>query len=283
MRTIDFETVLTQALQTAGLDRDSVSSQTFNQFRDFANFRLKFCWEYDVWPALIRTTAFPVINTGNLHYIIIPDDGIVTNSEGTFKVEVGDIFQITSKDPRLTGKNTVIGFSEDEYEEVVSGVVNKTVRRIIVQTEGYSELYLSYRLPCPELIGDLYNPNITYQPGQTVYWAYLNNSYFAPTTGALYAGKKGNFWKCLIQTNTKPNIDGNTNPASGDKWEKIKIPQFMGQYLVKSLHADWLKSEMQMDYGNIVEKDAMALLDFEVSKIIVQQGHSPKIKFNQIY
>jgi len=80
---------------------------------------------------LIRVTAFPVVHSGTTHYVVIPNDGIVTNSQGTFKVNVGDIFQVTKEDPRTMGKHTVVGFSIDESEQVVSGVVQDTVRRLI--------------------------------------------------------------------------------------------------------------------------------------------------------
>jgi hypothetical protein len=283
MRTIDFETILAQGLQYAGLDRDNVTEQSFNQIRDFANFRLRRAWEYDTWPDLNRVTAFPVVHNDNLHYAIIPNDGVVTNSQGTFKVNVGDILQITKEDPRLMGKHTVVGYSIDEYEQVVSGVVNDTVRRIILDNPNTDEVYVSYRLACPELVGSLYTQGPIYKPGQIVYWAYSNNHYFAPTTGNSYAGKKGNFWKCIVETTTKPNIDDNNSPTANDKWEKVKIPQFFGQYIIKGIHADWLKSEMQIQLGQAIEMEAQSLLDFEVQKVIVQQGLSPRLNFNQIY
>jgi len=283
MRTIDFETILAQGLQYAGLDRDNVNEQSFNQIRDFAHFRIKTAWEYDAWPDLIRVTAFPVVHSGTTHYVVIPNDGIVTNSQGTFKVNVGDIFQVTKEDPRTMGKHTVVGFSIDESEQVVSGVVQDTVRRLILESASADEVYVTYRLQCPELVGSLYSQTVTYKPGQIVYWAYANNAYFAPTTGNAYAGKKGNFWKCIVETNTKPNIDDNNNPAANDKWEKVKIPQFLGQYIIKGIHADWLKSEMQVQLGQAIEAEAQSLLDFEVQKVIVQQGQAPRLNFNQIY
>lgn len=283
MRTIDYETILAQAFQLTGLDRENVNTQDFNQIRDFANFRIRLAWEYDAWPDLLRTTLFPVVNDNTMHYVIIPNDGIVTNSQGTFKVNVGDIFQVTKEDPRTMGKHTVVGFSVDEYDQVVDGAVQDTVKRLIIDSANTNEVYVTYRLECPELVGDLYQSGITYQPGQQVYYAYSSDSYFAPTTGVLYAGKKGNFWKCLEATSTKPNIDGNSSPTAGDKWEKVKIPLFLGQFIIKGVHADWLKSEMQIDFGRTIDLESQSLLDFEVHKIITQQGHSPKLNFNQIY
>jgi hypothetical protein len=283
MRTIDFETILAQGLQLAGLDRDNVNEQDFNQIRDFANFRLKRAWEYDVWPDLVRITAFPVVNSNNIHYVVIPNNGIVTNTAGTFKVSVGDIMQVTKEDPRGMGKHTVVGFSIDEVEQAVSGNVYTTVRRVILDAADTTEVYLTYRLECPEFIGNLYVSGNNYYQNQIVYWAYQSGKYFAPTSNYLYSGKKGNFWKCLVNTTSAPNVNGNSEPAATDQWDKIKIPAFLGQYLIKGIHADWLKSEMQIELGQAMEAEAQSLLDFEIQKVIVQQGRSPKLNFNQIY
>ena len=284
MRTIDFETIMVQGLQACGLDRYSINDQTFGQMRDFANNRIRFAWEYDAWPDLIRSVRFPVSHVNSVHYITIPNDGIVTNTEGTFKVDVGSVLQVTAEDPRTTGKVKEIGFSFDEQEQVLSNFVTTSVRRIIVDSADASELFVTFRINCPELIGEIWKTGTTYNPGEIAYYAYNTISdYFAPVRGTTFAGKKGNFWKCLVQTSEAPNPTGASLPAVGDKWERVKIPQFMGQYTIKGIHSDWLKSEQQIEAGLALDKDALALLDFEVHKAIVQQGQTPRIKFNQIY
>ena len=282
MRTIDFETILAQSLQICGLDRFNLNDETFAQFRDFANNRIRFAWEYDAWPDLIRTTKFNVTSSNEVYSIVIPDDGIVTTNEGTFKVDIGTIMQVTVEDPRTTGKVKEVGFTFDEYDAQVNGNVWTTVKRLIIDNKTISSAYVTYRINPPELIGDLWSAG-TYYPGQVAYWAYANNKYFAPTNSPTYSGRKGNFWKCLTQSTTAPNIANNTNPASGDQWEKVKIPQFLGQYIIKGCHADWLKSEMQIEAGMAVEKEAKSFLDYEIQKIIIQQGQTPRLKFNQIY
>lgn len=282
MRTIDFETILAQSLQITGLDRENLTAQSFRQIRDFANFRLKFAWEYDVWPDLVRTTAFPVTKNGTIYSVNIPSNGVVVNSQGTFKVDVGDVLQVTAEDPRTTGRVKEIGFSRDEQDVLVGGDVYTTSRRLIIDNANYSEVYLTYRINCPELIGELWSEQI-YYPGQVAYWAYQGLKYFAPNSGSLAGAKKGNFWKNIVETNTVPNLGNLNNPTIGDKWEKVKIPAMFGQYIIKGIHSDWLKSEMQIEFGMAVEKEANALLDFEIQKCIVQQGIQPRMKFNKIY
>ncbi len=282
MRTIDFETILAQAILACGLDRHNISDETFAQFRDFANNRLRFAWEYDVWPDLIRTTKFDVTSSGDIYSITIPNDGIVTNNEGTFKIDVGTILQVTVEDPRTTGKVKDVGFTFDTVDQQVSGGVWTTVKRLIIDNKHISSAYVTYKINHPELIGELWSAN-TYYPSQTVYWAYANGKYFAPTSGPAFAGKKGNFWKCITQTTTQPNPNNSSVPLATDAWEKVKLPLFLANYLIKGCHADWLKSELQIEAGYALEKEAQAMLDYEVQKIIVQQGQAPRLKFNQIY
>ena len=282
MRLVDFETVLIQSLQVCGLDRSNVTDETFYQFRDFANNRLRFAYEYDIWPELVRTIKLAVTHSNEVHSVVIPNDGIITNDEGTFKVDIGTIMQVALEDPRTTGKVHELSFSIDEYEQLISGNVFETVKRLIITDKDASYVYVTYRINCPELVGNIWSAG-TYYPGQQVYWAYQNNSYFAPTTGPSYAGKKGNFWKCITQTSASPNVNNNSNPSAGDVWEKVKIPAFLSQYLIRACHADWLRSEMQIEMAQAVEREAMALLDFEVNKAIIQQGVQPRLKFNQTY
>lgn len=284
MRLIDFETILAQSLQLCGLDRTNLSLETFEQFRDFANHRLRFGFEYDMWPQLIRTTKMAVVHQNDKHFINLPPDGTVVTDEGTLKVDVGTVFNVSINDPRATGKLNEVAFVHDEYEVQVASGIFRDQERIIINDPEAEFAYVTYRIDCPELVGNLWSAG-TYYKDQQVYWAYANNKYFAPTTGPNYAGKKGNFWKCIpvAGTTESPNINNNSIPASSDKWEKVRIPQFLGNFIIKGVHADWLRSEMQVEYAQAIEREAMAVLDFEVQKAIVQQGFQPRLRFNQTY
>ena len=219
-----------------------------------------------------------VAHQQDIHFVTIPDDGIVTNNEGTFKIDIGDIMQVTVEDPRTTGKVRDLSFTFDEIETHLGNNVFKTVQRLIIADKEVASVYVTYRIKCPELIGDLWSAG-TYYPNQQVYWAYSNGKYFAPTSGPSNAGKKGNFWKCVSQNTASPNVNNN----SSDTWERVKIPSFLGNYIIKGCHADWLKSEMQIEYAQAIEREAMLLLDFEIGKAIIQQGVQPRLKFNQTY
>lgn len=54
MRTVSFLTILNEALQLSGLDRDAVTAKTFKTFRDLCSLRLSEVWEREAWPFLQR-------------------------------------------------------------------------------------------------------------------------------------------------------------------------------------------------------------------------------------
>jgi hypothetical protein len=65
MRTTHFSPILFNALQLAGQDRHNITDETFAQFRDFINERLRVAWELQDWPDLTRVTQLTVSNDGN--------------------------------------------------------------------------------------------------------------------------------------------------------------------------------------------------------------------------
>lgn len=54
MRTIPFSTILNEAAQLCGLDRDNLSTKTFRALRDFASNRLNEIWNREQWPFLVK-------------------------------------------------------------------------------------------------------------------------------------------------------------------------------------------------------------------------------------
>jgi hypothetical protein len=54
MRTIPFSTILYEASQLCGLDRDQIQAKTFRVLRDFCSNRLNEIWNREQWPFLVR-------------------------------------------------------------------------------------------------------------------------------------------------------------------------------------------------------------------------------------
>lgn len=53
MRTVPFSTILNEAVQLCGLDRDVITPKTFRVFRDLSSNRLAEIWRREQWPFLI--------------------------------------------------------------------------------------------------------------------------------------------------------------------------------------------------------------------------------------
>jgi hypothetical protein len=53
MRTVPFSTILNEAVQLSGLDRDAITDKTFRAFRDLCSNRLAEIWRREQWPFLI--------------------------------------------------------------------------------------------------------------------------------------------------------------------------------------------------------------------------------------
>ena len=53
MRTVPFSTILNEAVQLCGLDRDAITTKTFRVIRDLCSNRLAEIWRREQWPFLI--------------------------------------------------------------------------------------------------------------------------------------------------------------------------------------------------------------------------------------
>jgi hypothetical protein len=65
MRTVPFSTILNEAVQLSGLDRDFIPDKTFRAFRDLCSNRLAEIWRREQWPFLI---AYRNVTSGREAY-----------------------------------------------------------------------------------------------------------------------------------------------------------------------------------------------------------------------
>ncbi len=254
MRTVDFNKILTDALQLCGLDRDEFNVQTFRQMRDFASARLRYAWEYDRFPDIIRyTSVSTVTDANNVTYVVKPADA-------------GEVLGVWDRNPISGTRAMSIPFHI---------WVTDTQERLVI-LRGYTEgVYVEYRTVPPEFKGNPWNSTTTYSVGSQAYFDSSSNSgTLQPVDGKDFTA---NFYEC-ISNNT------NTNPeTSTTNWTKVKVPYIFGPYLSRAVYADYLRSEGQIDSANVAEAEAKAFLDAEIDKIIRQQGQYPKFKFIKSY
>jgi hypothetical protein len=256
MRTVDFSTILYQAIQLTGLDREDFNDSTFMQLRDIASSRLRTVWESDKWPELI--TVEDVIlteGTGDVpsFYFDVPDT-------------MGEIFAIYNLNPHETSRNKLLNYSFT----YVNGVY-----RCLVDSNTNTNVYVEYRLIPPQLYGMPWDNATTYQENSQVYFDMGSGTgkYF-PTAGTKYSG---NLYNCISQAlNNSPY----THPS---KWQKVEIPYIFGNYLARAIQSDYLRSEGMQDVAQVAEQEANAMLMLEIDKITRQQGQTTKINFHNPY
>lgn len=251
MRTIDFSTLLFRWCQLAGLDRSAITSLNFNTFRDLADGRLELIWKAEPWPALTRSTT-------------PPGDNVQTDPNGvrtvTLAADVDTVYGVYNQDPRLTTKARLVKYYL--YEDGTNRYVN-----IMDQVDP---VFIEYKIARPSFYGDAYNANQAYSVGAQIYFDTSTNSgSFIPG-----AGKQpcGNLYNCIVDTTA-----GQSPATTPSAWQLVEIPYFCGEYLVRGVLADFLRSESQFDQAGAAEADAEAIKQKEVERVLLAEGQVTRI------
>lgn len=230
MKTVDFTDILYRSVTLFGMDRTSITDKIFRLVRDFASQRISGIWEQEPWPDIIRVEQKSATTTGGILYVNIASD-------------MGDIIQVYQKDPRITGAAVPARwYLYDTGSEA----------RIILM-DNLSTVWVEYRLPKPNLYGDAYNAASAYASGGQIFFniGSANGSY-QPTATTL---SSGNFYTANQSTSA-----GQTPLTHASKWDIVQLPYFLGEYLVRGVFADYLRT------GNLPQSAAAAEADAEVAK-----------------
>ena len=253
MKTADFSTILNETVQLCGLDAEDFTVSTFKQLRDFISNRIRLAWEHDRFPDIVRYELIPVLTINNVNYCVKPS-------------AAGEVFALWDRNPLSGTRARQVTFHLQTTD---------TEDRLVVLKSYTDGLYIEYRTIPPVLTGLPWNENQPYSINSQCYFDSGSNSgSLQPTEGKPYSA---NFYKCLA-ANT------NENPATHNQiWQEIEIPYIFAKYLARGAFADYLRSESQFDNAIIAEKEAEALLDAEIDKVIRQQGQIPRYSFIKSY
>lgn len=256
MRAIDFSNVLFEAIQYAGQDRHNIRSETFAQFRDFCNARMRSVWEMAYWPDVIRLASFTTIT-----------DPITQVPYFTPASDVGEVINVYNKNPQVTTRGIDVGY------ELYSDGTND---RVILGQKLLDSGFYRYRIKLTPFNGDLYSSTTVYYAGSQAYFdSGSNTGAYMPVAGRPHSG---NFYTCLSTTNAGENPA--THPA---KWQKIQIPYIFGPYMAWGAAADWMVSEGNVEGAAVLEQKANGIIDLELDKVLRQQGQFDKIIMTKTY
>jgi len=256
MRTQDFSNILFNALQYSGNDRNNITDETFSQFRDFASTSMREAWETVQWSDICRivdVTATLDAVTG-INYFIPA-------------TEAGEILGVFSRNPQSSTKAV-----ELEYSIYETGAE----KRIIINPNISTCSYL-YRIQCPSLNGDLYNPSTVYYAGSQIYFdSGSGTGTYTPVAGKPHTG---NFYTCVVNNTTSGQNPNNTPSA----WSKVQIPYIFSSFMAWSSCAFWYASEGMMQEASTIEAKAKEILEQEYDKFLHQQGQFGRINMYKTY
>ena len=254
MRITHFSPILFNALQYSGQDRHNISEETFAQFRDFINERLRSAWESQDWPDLIRVAQLTVTDNGS---------GLVT---AAIPADAGEVLNCYDSDPLASTRSSELSFRL--YD-------NGTTQSLVMPTDP-GTVYAEYRIKRPELVGDLYSASVAYSVGAQAYFdSGSNTGTLTPIVGKPHYG---NFYNCLEATTAGQSPS--THPA---KWQIVQIPYIFAPYSARGAFSDWLKSEMQLEAAMAAEAEAQNTLVEAIDIILRQQKQVNRINMNRTY
>jgi hypothetical protein len=255
MRTIDFGTVLMDAVNLCGYDLSNITQSNFRTLRHFASTRLRLAWESYPWASLTRYVKLPVVITNDERRVTVPADA-------------GEIVGVYSKNPLETTQTVYLSYA----------LTSNGTQDYIVVLNGLTEVWVEYRIKREDLFGDLYDPSISYAAGSQIYFdagAPATQSYM-PVAGRPY---RANFYKAKV------NVPVGVVPVESNdaNWELIKVPYIFGSYMSRGAYSDFLKAEQQFDDASRAESDAAGVLEAEYDKELRQQGQLRRINFISNY
>ena len=257
MRTTPFSQILFDALQYSGNDRYNITQETFGQFRDFCNSRLREAWENQLWSDICRVGVWTAIVDANGVTYFVPD------------AECGEVLGVYNSNPLVSSR--AVGMNYQLYD-------TGNELRIVLETTTIATGWYYYRTKVPSLTGELYDPAMIYSFGVSVYFdTGSGTGTYMPVAGKPHTG---NFYTCVDLAGSPPN----TNPITHYYlWKLEKIPYIFGQFMAWGACANWLASEMQLQEALAVDAKARLLLEDEMDKQINQQNQTPKLKFTNPY
>jgi hypothetical protein len=162
---------------------------------------------------------------------------------------ISEFLWATDKDPRITTKTVDLPFTVDDKGA-----------HFVQLKHTFSFVWLYFRVRRPELSGDPWDQTLNYNPGDQVYFIASNG--------------KGNFYNANQATNPQEDPEDYSQ-----KWDMVKIPYFLRQYLIQGGFADWLTGDGQNDRYDREEAKANVALEFEADKLQRQGGQVRRIKW----
>lgn len=265
MQRVSFASVLREAAGLAGFTPSQLTTSPKTQLRTFINRRAREQWEHWWWSQLMHAelryyrnaydaaTAYAegdevYYATTEAYYRALsattgnaPDNETyweeITDLEAYIDLEqidqepIGTVRQLSPDNPLNTATPSITPF------RLVAD------RIYVLGDDVPSSVYVWFREPASNWIGEDFSPTDTYAADEVVYYE---------GTGVDY---EGDFWTCL--STTSAGQDPEDTPA---KWERIEFPAFLRSSVAQAAFADYLRNDGNPEAARLEDAEAQRLL-----------------------
>lgn len=166
----------------------------------------------------------------------------------TGETEIGTVAEVYARNPRVYRNAQRLGWTLSDSGVQVPG--------------GPNTVWIEFRLPAPEIVGDVLDTSRAYVDGEQAYF----RSETVPGTWP------GDWYECVGGAEA-----GKTPETDAAKWTKVELPQFLSGWLVGALYADALLSDGQNDKAAVELQRAYAELDRQAAVLVGQQAQARRI------
>lgn len=284
MRKVSASRVIQGAVELTGRLFSRLSNDELPLFIGSFNRNLREVWEKEFWPSIMAieeryfrdlwaagtyTADAEVYHSASDKYYKNTSGSSTTGVPGTSadweeqtdyigfisftqtgKTEIGQVYRVTNKDPRLKLNFDTVETSQKDDQ-------------VVVCYPRETSYWVEFRKRAPLIKAEKYSSSTTYIAGDQVY--YTSTS-----------GQEGaDFWEASAG-------NSGTAPAatSGNPWTKIDIPYIFGPYLEHAIAADILLVDEKIELAGIQMRERDRMLESEIKKVKNQSGDAFRPIFN---
>lgn len=156
------------------------------------------------------------------------------------ETEIGEFLGLYLDDPRLFKRPRRVVHAIDGQGAHVLTAPHSVSNRCNADFAVPNELYVKFRIPCPEFRGETFDVLETYVANADVV-------YFAGATTDL----EGDFWRCVTNTSA-----GESPATAAAKWERLEFPAWLRTPVARRAFADWLRYGAQREAARAEDQAA---------------------------
>jgi len=282
MRAITASKVIQGAVELTGRLFTKLSNDELPVFIGSFNRNLRTIWETEFWPSLMVTeeryfrdvwssgsyaSNAEVYHSGTDAYYKNTSGGSTSGVPGTSsdwsqikefspyisftqtgKTEIGQVYKITSADPREKLNYDTVEFTQKDDQ-------------VIVNYPRQNSYWVEFRQRAPIIKAEKWSASVTYSAGDQVYYT--------------SSGQTGGDFYDALSSNT------NSAPSSVNaNWAKVNVPYIFGPYLEHSIAADILLIDEKLEFAGIQMRAKDRALEAEMMRAKNQSGDAftPRFK-----